>query len=326
MTVNVAVVTPDALVFACDSIASMSAPFINPQGIQFTQRPDGKLEAVFDKSQVHAVIVDTTSNLQKMFSLREGPTPVAAIFTGLVVLGGVPMTTLITEFRAQTTGQQADTVETVATLFLQFMRLKYNATLPNFSPFVFVPALSFFVGGFDANSFHPTLYLVDVAKGTVTERVKAGSSDVAWQGQSDAVEGAMIGYHQELRATVESGIQAAVQAYSAAVSQQVVDFIQKILTGAGVSLKEPMTLQLPSLQAGAIPWDIFSPRIPVATMPVQDAIDLAGFLVDIQSGRARFGLGVPTVGGRTHIGVVQKEGGFRPINEPVLHHTAKGSQ
>ena len=44
--------------------------------------------------------------------------------------------------------------------------------------------------------------------------------------------------------------------------------------------------------------------IDYANLPHQEAINFVSFLVLLQDGRARFGRGVPTVGGRTHIGII----------------------
>ena len=61
-------------------------------------------------------------------------------------------------------------------------------------------------------------------------------------------------------------------------------------------------------------------------LPIQDAIDFAAYLVELQSGRAKFASGVATVGGRTHIGIVTKQGGFRMLDEPELHYSRVGAK
>ena len=59
-------------------------------------------------------------------------------------------------------------------------------------------------------------------------------------------------------------------------------------------------------------------------LPLQDAIDFAAFLVNMQSGRSKFVPGVATVGGRTHIGVITKGNGFKMLNELELSHRNTG--
>jgi hypothetical protein len=58
-------------------------------------------------------------------------------------------------------------------------------------------------------------------------------------------------------------------------------------------------------------------------MPIQEAINFVAFLVNLQAGKDRFARGVPTVGGRVHVGVVRKEG-FELLNEPKLTHRYTG--
>lgn len=71
------------------------------------------------------------------------------------------------------------------------------------------------------------------------------------------------------------------------------------------------------------PWGREALQIGYADLPLQDAVDLVAFLVNLQSGRAKFGSGVATVGGRTHVGVITKQH-FVMLEEPQLQHTNTG--
>lgn len=57
----------------------------------------------------------------------------------------------------------------------------------------------------------------------------------------------------------------------------------------------------------------FEINLAQSSMPVQDAIDLAEFLVDTTKGFFRFKLGADTVGGDTDIAVVTRHEGFKWI-------------
>jgi hypothetical protein len=46
--------------------------------------------------------------------------------------------------------------------------------------------------------------------------------------------------------------------------------------------------------------------------------------VGLQSGKSKFAVGVPTVGGRTHVGVITRHEGFRMLSEPELRHRPVG--
>jgi hypothetical protein len=46
-------------------------------------------------------------------------------------------------------------------------------------------------------------------------------------------------------------------------------------------------------------------------MPIQDAIDLARYLIELTIGFVRFSSGAPTVGGSVEIAAITKHEGFR---------------
>jgi hypothetical protein len=71
-------------------------------------------------------------------------------------------------------------------------------------------------------------------------------------------------------------------------------------------------------------WESYAVGIDYANLPLQEGINLVGFLVMLQAGKSRFARGIATVGGRIHIGVVTKEGGFRPLGETELSHRLTG--
>jgi hypothetical protein len=83
-------------------------------------------------------------------------------------------------------------------------------------------------------------------------------------------------------------------------------------------------VNLPATDPIVLPWDQYNARISFGNLPLQDAIDFAAYLVNIQSGRAKFSEGVPTVGGRTHIGSITRQDGFRMIDEVPLTHRNTG--
>ena len=85
-----------------------------------------------------------------------------------------------------------------------------------------------------------------------------------------------------------------------------------------------MNIELPAAPEITIQWDRYRCNIACGNLPLQDAVDLAAFLVNLQSGMSKFAIGVPTVGGRTHVGVVTRHEGFRMLGEPELRHTHVG--
>ena len=65
-------------------------------------------------------------------------------------------------------------------------------------------------------------------------------------------------------------------------------------------------------------------HVPVRLLPKRGpVIDFVSWLVMIQSGKAKFAIGLPTVGGRTHIGVITKNE-FKLLGELDLEHRFTG--
>jgi hypothetical protein len=93
---------------------------------------------------------------------------------------------------------------------------------------------------------------------------------------------------------------------------------------AKIPLPGDIDTELPAVPQIRIPWDRYHCDIACGNLPLQDAVDLASFLVGLQSGQSKFAMGVPTVGGRTHVGVVTRHEGFRMLAEPELRHTHVG--
>lgn len=92
----------------------------------------------------------------------------------------------------------------------------------------------------------------------------------------------------------------------------------------GQPIPSDFKLEIPELKEINLDWLQFVVDIDCANLPLQEAVKFASFLVLIQDGRSRFARGVPTVGGRTHIGVITKDKGFQALNEPELTHLYTG--
>jgi hypothetical protein len=97
------------------------------------------------------------------------------------------------------------------------------------------------------------------------------------------------------------------------------------LDRANIALPEGINTELPQAPGFPIDWDGFRCNIAYGNLPIQDSIDLAAYLLELQSSKAKFASGVATVGGRTHIGLITKQEGFRMLDEPELHYARVGS-
>jgi hypothetical protein len=78
--------------------------------------------------------------------------------------------------------------------------------------------------------------------------------------------------------------------------------------------------QVPTLQANLV-GDLYA-TLSAPAMPIQDAINLARFLVETTIGFVRFAVFLPkSVGGAVQIAAITKHEGFRWVQRPTLHGT-----
>jgi hypothetical protein len=182
----------------------------------------------------------------------------------------------------------------------------------------------FLVGGYDSDGHLPSLYRVNVEANHVKQSYAAGRFGLAWEGQSDAVERLLRGYDSAMRASIQDYIALALQAACRSMGDAAASMLQQVLDRAKIPLPGDIDTELPAVPQIRIPWDRYHCDIACGNLPLQDAVDLASFLVGLQSGQSKFAMGVPTVGGRTHVGVVTRHEGFRMLAEPELRHTHVG--
>jgi hypothetical protein len=299
MTINVAVVSAEALVLGCDSISTVTEYFINP----FASPPEHigaeEYRIAFTKGDLVPLVTNVWDGVTKMFALSSDErTPVAAVTAGLARLNNRSMKSYADEFLKDQAANSLvqHTVEEIANNFLIFMRRHYERHYAN-SPLP--PELhdgpAFLLGGYDTASHLPALFRVNVQNNRVLSQCTPGTFGIAWDGQSDAVERLMHGYDAGLRDSVESQITAEFDS------------------------------ERPDSPHFRIDWDNFGCKIAYENLPVQDSISLTAYLVELQSGKAKFGTGIATVGGRTRIGLIRKQEGFQMLNEPELHYTRVGA-
>jgi hypothetical protein len=96
------------------------------------------------------------------------------------------------------------------------------------------------------------------------------------------------------------------------------------LAEVGIVIPDGAKFNFEEVLPPADSWNTFWVDIDYRNLPVQYAIDLASLLVNIQSGMQHFSTGIATVGGRTHVGVLQRNSPFRKLKEPKLAHAHTG--
>ena len=329
MTINVAVVSAEALVLGCDSISTVTEYFLNPFAHPADFVGSGRYQVSFSMNELVPQVTNSWDGVTKMFALSsDSRTPVAAVTAGLARLNDRSMKSYADEFLRDKTANALvqRTVEEVANNFLIFMRRHYDQ---HYADSPLPPELRdgpvFLVGGYNAASHMPSLFRVNVQNNSVILEHAPGTFGIAWDGQSDAVERLMRGYDIVLRDSIERQINAEITALRKIMDNAATLTPQKILDRTDRSLLESMDNEPPEVPRVSIDWDNFKWDIAYGNLPVQDLIDLTAYLVGLQSGRAKFGKGIATVGGRTRIGLIRKQEGVEMLNESELRYTRVGA-
>lgn len=336
MTINVALVTSEGLVFGCDSIASTTAYLVDPFALnwpmdqqgQSLKDAGGKPLMSYDPSMIQQVVTNAWGGVTKMCPIHDDSTPVVAVTAGLAKLNERTIKSLCDEFSAKQKRRRKErlvTVESVAKEFLVFFRKEYEKHYEN-SPILeeYRDGPEFLVGGYGKDDPFPSLFRIKVKENSIDNQFSNAHFGLAWAGQSDAVERLIRGYDGSLRALIEKEIEQQSESHHQTMTEAMARILDDILKRIGATLPAGVNTELPQRVKPQIQWDKYRLPIGYSNLPLQDAIDFVAFLVSLQSGRSKFSYGVATVGGRTHIGIVTKSEGFTMLEEPKLRHRHTG--
>ncbi len=334
MTINIALVTNDALVVGCDSVASATGHYLNPEKISWDKDANnklikdanGKYIIRFKVSDLDELVINSWGGVTKMFQIHPPPSPVVAVTSGLANVLGRPISSLATEFFSKSKGAKTKltTVEAVANAFLKFVRSRYQKQFKGHPFPALQPDLDFLVGGIGKKDAFPSLYRVEIKQNKASEEFAKGRSGVSWNGQSDSVERFIRGYDSFLKRDIEKAIKAGLDTFQKSAATDLAKITNDILAALGAAMPPNVATQLSASPGVKVGWDAYSLDCDYSNVPIQDAVQFVAFLAQMQAGKSKFASGVPTVGGRIHIGVVTKAKGFELLNEPQLVHRHTG--
>jgi hypothetical protein len=233
-------------------------------------------------------VVNVYNNANKIFNLYKG-LPVGAITWGSGSIGNASISTLAKDFRRRLSGQDEQhhewkidpysyNVMDIANRLKAFMFDELY--LPEFKEWTEKPGLGFIVAGYSAGNGMAEEYQFDIVNGEcIGPRLVRPKSEsgVTWSGEPEAISRILLGYSNLLPQLILD---------SQELSQQSRESIKGIL-------------------------DNLSAPVVVPAMPIQDAIDLAEFLVDLSIKFSRFTPGAQTVGGPIEIAAITKHEGFK---------------
>jgi hypothetical protein len=236
-------------------------------------------------------VLNVYNNANKIFNLRKG-LPIGAITWGGGSIGDASIATIIKDLRDRFSGKNAPdeswpidaktyTIKDVAQKFRSFVYEElYQPAIKDVpGPY---PDIGFIVAGYSSVGRAPEEYSININKdGSCPEPVlmrKAVEVGATWAGQPEALNRLIMGHGSNLPMILENNL-----GVPAAQIPDVMGVIQQ-------------QLQIPMI---------------VAPMPLQDAIDLAEFMVETTIKFTRFIPGAATVGGPIEIAAISKHEGFR---------------
>jgi hypothetical protein len=242
------------------------------------------------------------NNANKVFNLHKG-LPVGGMTWGLGNVGPSSIATLAKDLRKRfessddaepfAVKSNSYTMPTLAAQTHQFLyddhyRPEAEAVAPvGTKP----PSLGFLVAGYSSGSDQPNAYVmhlgVDGHSGV--QEVLANDTGASWWGQPEAI------------ARILTGL-------SLAAPQALVNLNIGLTDAQASQVVEGVKAQI-------------NPQMVPAAMPIQDAIDLAEFLVHATIQYVRFSPGSPTVGGPIEIATITKHEGFKWVKRKHFFDT-----
>ena len=240
------------------------------------------------------------NNANKVFNLVKG-CPIGVISWGMGSIGPASVSTLLKDLRSLLTGTDADwkvdpdrySISEVAGKLRRFMfeqqYLPFVSALPETEEADDLGfPLGFIVAGYssDATMADESLVFMQNRECAEPTSMRAlNETGLSWQGQPEAITRLVLGFGTQLPAALaELGIE----------ESNIAPAVEAIKSRTQLYLVQP-------------------------AMPIQDAIDLAEFFVDLTIKFVHFLPGAPTVGGPIEIAAITKHEGFKWIRRKYYY-------
>jgi len=227
--------------------------------------------------------INIYDNANKIFNLRKG-LPIGAIAWGAGSIGQASISTLAKDFRRKITDgcwkidKDNYIVEEVANRFKQF--IFDENYVREFKDWVEKPALGFMIVGYSAEKPLAEEWKIDIAEGQCKGPYKVrkqSETGITWAGEPEAISRLYLGFGTGL---------------------------PRVLKEA--ELDDEKAAEIIELCRSRLTIQMVTPP-----MPIQDAIDLAIFLVETTTYFSKFSPGAPTVGGPIEVAAITKHEGFK---------------
>jgi len=220
------------------------------------------------------VILNTYEYARKLSHI--GNLPIGALTWGNGLIGKRNIESLLSEFENAVLPElikEPYKLEDIVSTIFNFMKERYEKAYGSVQPGQ-GPVIGMLIAGYSSGGFFPEEYRLILPTHNAPERIRPdeGGNPVygaSWHGQIDAIQRLYKGYDHLLgRILIEKG-----------VDKKIIEELQKDL----------VKLEWPIIYDG---------------MPLQDAIDLAEYLIRVVIGRFRFLPGPPICGGDIDIAVI----------------------
>ncbi|MDD2716782.1 MAG: hypothetical protein PHW04_12890 [Candidatus Wallbacteria bacterium] len=223
-------------------------------------------------------VVNVYNNANKLFNLKKGH-PIGIITWGAGSMGLSSISTIIKDYRKTLELKENYTIEEIANHFNKFICDLYEK---EFNTWLLKPLIGFTIAGYSSGSIHSEEWQINIVNGKCSGPLllrKKEECGINWSGEPEPIFRLVKGYSQN---------------------------IFKILEMA--QIPEPKILELATTLLPKLEAPITSPA-----MPIQDAIDLTEFLVNLTINYSRFMPGAQTVGGPVEIATITRHEGFKWI-------------
>jgi hypothetical protein len=276
MSIAVLIGVHDGVVLAADSASTLT--FATPPGVVLPPGQQGIVGNVYD-------------NANKIFNLVKG-LPIGCITFGSGNIGNASIGTLIKDLRKKLAEAPEEmkfdrknyAMSNVVDILAKFLGDECNKLDPALKAMINV---GFLFGGYSKPGDLGESWSVEISKGVAQPPKKLrepNAPGVSWGGQGEALQRMILGY--------STGIFDILSQVSQS-TQNSNEMTQKLAPLLSARLQAPM---------------VFAP------MPIQDAIDLARFLVHASEMFSRFMPGPNVVGGPIEIAAITKHENFKWIS------------
>lgn len=310
----------------CDSLGSEVQRLIDPsdlvnyfdptQDYALKLAPDGKpllksFGEIYNLSK--EVPVRHLTRMTKLFSLA--PLKAGVMLTGIISIGDSTIRNIIEEFRtnkAQTIADGNYSVDDIAQALIDYLWGPFIKQFPDENS---RPSFELILAGYGKAGIIPEINRIKFPKKEMTRKFGDPPFGIVFGGQMKEIQRIVFGtdFGNRLKIIVRHIM--LLRRYREKINESLKQ------RNVAAEVPEPTTEELTAdLAFFGDGWDLDGIEARWGDFSEQNAIECVDFFVDIMIKSQQFSLGMPTVGGEVHIGLITPKEGFRFISrEEYLH-------